>query len=75
MYEKVKIAKAAHQAIIDQGGTYHEAIQEYVKYASMTRVEMIALNQELNIKYGFADAGIQKDFDKFGKLPRTEKLI
>jgi len=70
MYEKVKIAKAAHQAVIDQGGTYLEAFQEYVKYASMTRVEMIKLNQELNIKYGFADAVIQKDFDKFGKLPR-----
>jgi len=75
MNEKVKIAKAAKQAVINQGGTYQEAFQEYVKYASMTRVEMIALNQELNIKYGFADADIQKDFDKFGKLPRTDKSI
>ncbi|MCH7561042.1 MAG: hypothetical protein IIC67_06720 [Thaumarchaeota archaeon] len=74
VYEKVKIAKAAHQAVIDQGGTYQEALQEYVKYASMTRVEIIELNQELNIKYGFADADIQKDFDKFGKLPRTDEL-
>ena len=72
MYEKVKIAKAAHQLVIDQGGTYREAFQEYVKYASMTRVEMIKLNQELNIKYGFADANIQKYFDKFGKLPRID---
>jgi len=72
MYEKVKIAKAAHQAVINQGGTYQEALQEYVKYASMTRAEMITLNQELNVKYGFADADIQKDFDKFGKLPRTD---
>jgi len=71
MYEKVNIAKTARQAVIDQGGTFQEALQEYVKYASMTRVEMIKLNQELNIKYGFADADIQKDFDKFGKLPRT----
>ena len=72
MNEKVKIAKAAKQAVINQGGTYQKAFQEYVKYASMTRVEMIKLNQELNIKYGFADADIQKDFDKFGKLPRTD---
>jgi hypothetical protein len=71
MNEKVKIAKAAQQAVINQGGTYYEAFQEYVKYASMTRVKMIELNQELNIKYGFADASVQKDFDKFGKLPRT----
>jgi len=72
IYEKVKIAKAAHQAVIDQGGTYQEALQEYVKYASMSRVEIIALNQELNIKYGFADADVQKDFDKLGKIPRTD---
>jgi len=73
IYEKVKIAKAAHQAVIAQGGTYQEAMQEYVKYASMTRAEIIALNQELNIKYGFADADIQKDFDTFGKLPRNDE--
>ena len=70
MYEKTKIAKAAKQVVLDNGGTYIEAFQEYVKYASMTRGEMIKLNQELNIKYGFADTTIQKSFDKFGKLPR-----
>jgi len=32
------------------------------------------LNQELNIKYGFADADIQKNFDKFGKLPRISDI-
>ena len=73
MNAKVKIAKAAKKAVIDQGGTYHEAFREYVKYASMTKIEMIKLNQELNIKYGFAVADVQKDFDKFGKLPRTDK--
>lgn len=75
MNEKVKIAKAAKQAIINQGGTYQKAFQEYVKYASMTRDEMIKLNQELNIKYGFADSDIQKDFDKFGKVPRPDSDI
>ena len=72
MYEKTKLAKAAKQAVLDNGGTYFEAFKEYTKYASMTRVEMIKLNQELNVKHGFADESIQKDFDKFGKLPRTE---
>ena len=72
MYEKVKIAKAENQAVIAQGGTYQEALKEYIKYASMTRDEIIAFNQELNIKYGFADVDIQKDFDKSGKLPRTD---
>ena len=36
MYEKTKIAKAAKQVVLDNGGTYIEAFQEYVKYASMT---------------------------------------
>ena len=40
----------------------------------MSRVEMIQLNQELNIKYGFADIDVQKNFDKFGKLPRTDDV-
>jgi|APSaa5957512493_1039668.scaffolds.fasta_scaffold58445_1 hypothetical protein len=72
--EKIKIAKAVQQSIINQGGTFQEAFQEYVKYASMSRVEMIQLNQELNIKYGFADIDVQKNFDKFGKLPRTDDV-
>jgi len=33
---------------------------------------MIKVNQDLNIKHGFADASVQKMFDKYGKLPRTE---
>ena len=72
MYEKTKLAKTAKQTVLDNGGTYFEAFKEYTKYASMTRVEMIKLNQELNVKHGFADKSIQKDFDKFGKLPRIE---
>jgi len=72
MYEKTKIAKAAKQAVIDNGGTYYQALKEYIKYASMTRSEMINLNQELNIKYGFADYSTQKNFDRYGKLPRYD---
>ncbi|RMW38428.1 MAG: hypothetical protein EA446_05100 [Nitrosopumilus sp.] len=69
---KVKVARAAKQMVLDNGGTYHDALREYVKYASMTRVEMIQFNEELNIKYGFSDSEIQKNFDKFGKLPRYD---
>lgn len=72
MYEKTKLAKVAKQIVLDNGGTYFEAFKEYTKYASMTRVEMIKLNQELNVKHGFVDKSIQKDFDKFGKLPRYD---
>jgi len=59
--------------ILQNGGTYQEARQAYFKIASTTRVELIQVNQDLNIKYGFADSEVQKAFDKYGKLPRTEK--
>lgn len=72
MDNKVQLAKAAKEQVLVNGGSYQEAFEAYVKYASMTRVEMIKLNQELNIKHGFADAEIQKVFDANGKLPRYE---
>lgn len=70
MEQKVKLAKAAKNKVLASGGTFSEAFAAYVKYASMTRAELIQLNQELNIKHGFADANIQKAFDRYGKLPR-----
>ncbi len=73
MDNKVQLARKAMNDILQNGGSYQEARQVYFKYASMTRVEMIQVNQDLNIQYGFADSNIQKTFDRFGKLPRTEK--
>lgn len=71
---KVQLAKAAKESVLARGGTYQEAFNAYVKYASMTRVEMIKVNQDLNIKHGFADPEVQKAFDEFGKLPRYDDL-
>jgi len=68
---KIQIARAAMQDVLDNGGSYQDARQAYFKYASMTRVEMIKVNQDLNIQYGFADPDVQKAFNKYGKLPRT----
>lgn len=72
MEEKIRLAKSAKQQVLDNGGTFSEAQREFVKYASMPRVEMISLIKELNVKHGFADAGMQELFDKYGKLPRYE---
>lgn len=69
---KIQIARSAMNDVLQNGGSYQEARQAYFKYASMTKVEMIKVNQDLNIKHGFADASVQKMFDKYGKLPRTE---
>ncbi len=73
MDNKVQLARKAMNDILQNGGSYQEARQAYFKFASMTRVEMIQVNQDLNIQHGFADPNIQKAFDKYGKLPRTEK--
>ena len=72
MDEKIKIARIAKNLVLADGGTYGEAQAEYIKYASMTRVEMVKIVQDLNVKHGFADQQMQKIFDEYGKLPRYE---
>jgi len=72
MDEKIKIARIAKQLALADGATYEEAQAEYIKYASMTRVQMVKLVQDLNVKHGFADERMQKIFDEYGKLPRYE---
>jgi len=72
MDEKIKIARIAKQLALADGATYGEAQAEYIKYASLTRVEMVNLVQSLNVKHGFADERMQKIFDEYGKLPRFE---
>ena len=73
MDNKVQLARKAMNEVLENGGTYQEARQAYFKIAATTRVELIQVNQDLNIKYGFAESEVQKAFDKYGKIPRTEK--
>ncbi len=70
---KVQLALAAKNQVLENGGSFYEAQQEYFKYASMPRLEMISYIQELNIKYGLANSNIQSNFDANGKLPRYEE--
>lgn len=72
MNEKIKIAKQAKQAVLNNGGNHAVAHAEFVKYASMTRAEMISYVSELNIKHELTDSTLQSYFDKNGKLPRYE---
>lgn len=69
---KITIATQAKQAILQSGGSYAEAQAEFIKYASMSRTEMIKLVSDLNIKHGFTDDNMQSYFDENGKLPRYE---
>jgi hypothetical protein len=70
--QKIKIATQAKESVLANGGSYVEAQAEFIKYASMPRVEMISFVSDLNIKYGFTDDALQQYFDENGKLPRYE---
>ena len=69
---KIAIATQAKNAVLEGGGTYAEARAEYIKYAAMSRTEMIKLVSELNIKYQFTDTSMEAYFDSNGKLPRYD---
>jgi hypothetical protein len=67
--KRVAAGHAAMKVVLDNGGTYEEAMQAFSKYAAIKRVEMIEYNKNLNIKYGLADAKTQADFGPDGTLP------
>ncbi len=69
---KVQQANKVKNQVLSNGGSYADAMKQYVKHASMTRAEMIKTVSELNTKHGFTDVELQSHFDKNGKLPRYE---
>ncbi len=69
MSQRVDAGHAAMKKILDSGGTWEEAMQEFSKYAAIKRIEMIELNKNLNIQYGLADPNIQSNFNEYGMLP------
>ena len=69
---KLTIAKEARNSILQQGGTYADAMKQYVHYAKMSKIEMITVIRDLNTKHNLAQEEIQSNFDINGKLPRYE---
>jgi len=67
---KVTIAKEARDSVLQQGGTYGDAMKQYVHYAKMSKIEMLNVIKDLNIKHNLAQEDIQSNFDIDGKLPR-----
>ena len=70
--QKVQAGREAMKAVLDSGGSLEEARQAYFQKAATTQTEIIEVNKNLNIQFGFADAETQVQFDEFGKLPRSE---
>jgi len=69
MSQRVDAGHAAMKKVLDNGGTWEAAIQEFSKYAAIKRIEMVEVNKNLNVQYGLADSNIQNDFNQYGKLP------
>lgn len=72
MSEKIKLANQAKELVLKNGGSFIEAQKAYIQYASLSRVEMIKIVSDLNIKYGFTDTAMESYFDEYGKLPRYQ---
>jgi hypothetical protein len=71
-YQQDKIKSA--QNIRDQilaGGKTKDAWDAYYKNSATSRVQMVSLNKDFNVKYANSDAKIQQIFDSKGKIPRT----
>lgn len=69
---KITLARDARDSVLKQGGTFFDAMKQYVQYAKMPKIEMQNIVRELNIKHNLAQEDIQSNFDINGKLPRYE---
>lgn len=69
---KITLAKDARDTVLENGGTYFDAMKEYSRYAKMTKVEMLNVIKDLNVKHNFTDRKTQSYFDVNGKLPRVK---
>ncbi|MHA7647927.1 hypothetical protein [Nitrosopumilus sp. S4] len=69
---KISLARDARDSVLKQGGTFSDAMKQYVQFAKMPKIEMQNIVRELNIKHNLAQEDIQSNFDINGKLPRYE---
>jgi len=67
--QRIDAGHAAMKKVLDNGGTWEEAIQEFTKYAAIKHSELVQVNANLNIQNGLADSNIQKNFNEKGMLP------
>ena len=67
--QRIDAGHAAMKKVLDNGGTWQEAIQEFTKYAAIRHSELVQVNANLNIQNGLADSNIQKNFNEKGMLP------
>lgn len=70
--DKIKSAQNIRDQILAGGGKTKDAWDAYYKNSATSRVQMISLNKDFNVKYANSDAKLQQVFDLKGKIPRTD---
>ena len=70
--QKHNEAFAAKMNALDNGENSITATKVFQRKAAISKSEIIALNSDLNVKYGLADKSTQSYFDKYGKLRWNE---
>jgi hypothetical protein len=66
--QRVDAGNAAMQTVLNNGGSLDQALSTFDQYATINRVQMISLNNELNVAYGLADSRMQSCFNSNGQL-------
>lgn len=69
MAQRVDAGDTAMKQVLEQGGSWDDAIQAFSRSAAMHRQDMIQENTALNVEYGVADPSVQDNFDVNGLLP------
>ena len=70
-WSKITAGRDALKKVLDNGGTFEEAQQAYIKAAEIKRIEMIEINSQINIKYGLAYYDQQLLFNSEGQFIPT----
>ena len=71
--DKIKSAQSIRDQIMATSGKTKDAWDAYHKNSATSRVQMISLNKDFNMRYASADAMLQQIFDEKGKIPRTDQ--
>jgi len=72
MYSKVEVAREHRDQILANGGSYRDAQQTFVEYASITKAERIAYAEEMALKYGMINK--VSNINHFNALPDETKV-
>ncbi len=70
--DKIKSAQKIRDQILAGSGKTKDAWDAYYKNSATSRIQMVSLNKDFNIKYANSDAKLQQVFDAKGKIPRTD---